>query len=443
MEKEESQGWFNPSMKKKRSNRSKAASYIGVGMENLLPPEVTIDILSRLPAESVLQCKFVCKAWRSLLQDPSFPHMHLLSRLDDDHNAASASAFGRLGFIFLSWLPNSKGNKLLDKKKGYKLHYAEYDENPKQSHRTLFVRMNLHPPVNTHHIVGSCNGLICIAVNPYGGFDCDPIYICNPITRECLNLPKFNERYLRGYIMSGFGYHCSTNEYKVVRIYYLSGEPFGRVQVYTLGGGSGWRHKENISFSLLLHHDSPAVLANGALHWLDDEGKIVAFDLADEEFRLLPSPPCLLLYNEHKYWFQLRVLGGRLCVVHQNQGKSSDIWSLKKKKKNGNCDIKEPEYQFWSWSKEFSIKLKGMFVRENEPFSQLFALTKNCEVLFYNHTILSRYDLKTATLEKLLNMDKCFFLYFFEAIPHMNSFVSLKALGEEDTQIIGPAEGEE
>lgn len=38
----------------------------------------------------------------------------------------------------------------------------------------------------------------------------------------------------------GFGYAKSTNEYKVVRIHYLDFME-GNVQVYTLGGGRGWR----------------------------------------------------------------------------------------------------------------------------------------------------------------------------------------------------------
>ncbi|OVA09341.1 hypothetical protein BVC80_7541g2 [Macleaya cordata] len=242
-------------------------------------------------------------------------------------------------------------------------------------------------------------------------------------------------------IVCGFGYLPSTNEYKVVRIYYCSNEEsfVGRVQVYTLGSCTGWRDKGEITYSLICYRPCPAVLANGALHWLDDEGKIVAFDLADEEFLLLPSPPCFLLHNEDDYPFQLQVLGGQLCVVHCKNKVSVDVWSLKKKKKkekNGNYNIKgQKEYQFWSWINEFDID-SDLGARYPMPFS----LTKHGEVLFYSHATLSRYDLKTATSKKLVDIKKYLPACFsFQAIPHSNSFVSLKALGEEDTKIIKSA----
>ncbi|OVA10982.1 F-box domain [Macleaya cordata] len=273
------------------------------------------------------------------------------------------------------------------------------------------------------------------------------VYICNPITRECVNLPsviKQSSNSSRMDIVCGFGYIPSTNEYKVVRIYYCRGKEsyVGRVQVYTLGNGTGWRDKGEITYSLISYRPFPAILANGALHWLDDEGKIVAFDLADEEFLLLPSPPCFLLQKEDEYPFQLQVLGGWLCVVHCKNKVSVDVWLLKKKKKkketNGNYNIKgKKEYQFWSWIKEFDID-SDFKARYPMPLS----LTKHGEVLFYSHAAfsLSRYDLKTATSEKLVDVKKyvpaCF---SFQAIPHSNSFVSLKALGEEDTKIIESA----
>ncbi|KAI3953100.1 hypothetical protein MKW98_020295 [Papaver atlanticum] len=53
-----------------------------IPMDNL-PKEVTLDIFSRLPVESVLDCKLVCKAWRDILQfnaDNFFADLHLQSQ---------------------------------------------------------------------------------------------------------------------------------------------------------------------------------------------------------------------------------------------------------------------------------------------------------------------------------------------------------------------------
>ncbi|OVA19772.1 F-box domain [Macleaya cordata] len=271
-------------------------------MENLFPPEIALDIFSRLPAESVLRCRLVCKTWRTLLNDTNFADIHLrrqLLQLDDApkfHNHLDVVAGAKVGFIFLIEIDDEG-----------QLVYGEYDENDEQSYKTL-TRIN-HPPIEAiiHDWVDSCNGLFCLSVDHHG-FQ-DPVYICNPITRECTNLPKFMDfkvgksrfdydDYLRdknGIMVSGFGCNLSMNEYKVVRIYYADyryrDNRVGCVQVYTLGGGgSGWRSKGEISYKFL---DRQGVFINGALHWLEGTGKIVAFDLADEKFRVLPAPPFL------------------------------------------------------------------------------------------------------------------------------------------------------
>ncbi|OVA16715.1 F-box domain [Macleaya cordata] len=374
--------------------------------------DITSEILSRVPAESVLQCKLVCKTWRNLLR-------HI-----------------KVGLLFsIGFVEACSQIRLNDRK--IELYYGEYDEiniddDQQYSFKSLITRIN-HPPLenrfDTDIIVGSCNGLACFAI-PHWGVE-DPVYICNPFTKEYIYLP--NSINPQGLIVCGFGYRFSTDEYKVVRIYYHPDDyeqSVGHVEVYTLGSAIGWRNKGEIPYSISV--SSSGILANGALHWLDyKEWKIVAFDLADEEFRLLPSPPCFRFGNFTTF-YQLQVLGGCLCVVHHERGERLDIWSLKKKK------VKEQEKQSWSWSREFSITWKCL---DKDGDYEPFALTKTNEVLlWYNGTILSCYDPKTETLKKLMDDDMG--IKYFKAIPHMNTSVSLKALGErsrclaeEDNQI--------
>ncbi|OVA19374.1 F-box domain [Macleaya cordata] len=430
-------------MKLESKNRFEIGS-----MENLLPMEIIFDIFSRLPFELVFECRRVCKTWRNIIYNPSFAHFYLqtgrqLPQFDDyDHNFnnkcnsifnADSDEVG-LGLLFLI--------RFSDKDKGnVGLYFGEYDENQigKYSYEKL-TKIN-HPPINKPNefaMVGSCNGLICFSVPQYPIYD--PVYIFNPITREYINLPRFNIKkrtdYWTGHMVCGFGYHPTTNyEYKVVRIYYCGKRPIGEVQVYTLGDGRGWRKKGKIPWSLstMIHTKtypppSPGILANGALYWMNKEQKIVAFDLADEEFRVVSPPPCFLPtgYNEYKHCFQLRELGRCLCVVHQVRGECVEIWSFKKTKNGTSYKMKEEEYLSWTWSREFRIRWEGQHKNEYEPF----ALTKSGEVLLlYNHKILFRYDPKTATLKKLV-VDDGTGLKYFQGVPHMNSFVSLKALGE-------------
>ncbi|XP_026420275.1 F-box protein At2g23160-like [Papaver somniferum] len=48
-----------------------------MGNFNMLPSEIMLEILSRVPAEYVVDCKCVSKPWRNLLQHPSFSQLHL------------------------------------------------------------------------------------------------------------------------------------------------------------------------------------------------------------------------------------------------------------------------------------------------------------------------------------------------------------------------------
>ncbi|OVA12144.1 F-box domain [Macleaya cordata] len=378
-------------------------------MENLLPTDIKLDIFSRLPAESVLQCRQVCKTRQTLLlHDPSFAEIHLRRQLlrlkfdedqvvDEYHNNSNTTTNQ---FLFVA----------LERKNQF--YYGECDENDEQT-----------------------------ASN-------DPVYICNPITREFIDLPRYdiniNEASVlkAGYMVSGFGYNPSTNEYKVVRICYSLEKPLiGQVQVYTLGGisfstRSRWRNKSEINYVLCGDRNNrlrPGILANGALHWLDKEDKIVAFDLEDEEFRLLPSPPNCYRSDTRFYSVRLQVLGGCLCLIHQKNDKHVEIWSLKKKKKkktkmsNISYDTKsEQEYQSWIWTREFTLELEDI-----NQWYKPFAITKNRKILlWYDHKILLRYHEHKfgGGIRLLAELHMPF--YCSEAISHVNSFVSLKALGE-------------
>ncbi|XP_026421264.1 F-box protein At3g07870-like [Papaver somniferum] len=336
---------------------------------------------------------------------------------------------------------------------------GEYFEDRKSSVEFKIIN---HPLIKKHSgtgaIVGSCNGLVCISI-PYTHHIDDPIYICNPTLGEQITLPRFTlmvknknnveykkTTYLDGHLVSGFGYNTKTDEYKVVRIHYFvsrrSELSKGQVQVYTLGSGSGWRNKEDISYSLQRYYRCPTaclnrmrfsynhveeicspwrgILADGALHWLDEEWNIVAFELAEEEFSLLPSPPCFRpgVVN----FFTLQVLEERLCVAKGHDGDQLDIWSFKKETSE--------------WENMFSLschsdELMDMYWPISLTLGGKLLLRSNYETLIcydpQTKEFKKQIDLITSSLFEPLHHD----YPLIEAIPHMNSLVSLKALGEK------------
>ncbi|KAI3911264.1 hypothetical protein MKW92_010570, partial [Papaver armeniacum] len=168
---------------------------------------------------------------------------------------------------------------------------------------------------------------------------------------------------------------------------------------------------------------SRGILADGALHWLDEAWNVVSFDLADDRFSLLPSPPCFR--PGEKKIYTLQVLGEYLCVVNSRDGKSLDIWSFKK-------DNSE-------WANMFSISC------QSDEFMDVYwpiSLTLSGKLLLRsNYETLMSYDPQTREFKKLEDLNTYMLsepltYILIESIPHINSIVSLKALGEKTKKIV-------
>ncbi|XP_026454422.1 putative F-box protein At3g22710 isoform X2 [Papaver somniferum] len=309
-----------------------------MGRINNLPKEIMSEILSRLPTESVLDCKLVCKRWLNVVLHPSFSHMHF-NRLD---SAVCLNA-------------------------SYKGYYG-------------------------------------------------PAYICNPITREYILLPISK----RAYQWTGFGYIPSTSEYKVVRISVGSRDlNAGNIQVYTLGSGFGWRNVGNTDIEIDNFAAPAGAFANGALHRVNKrEGTVLAFHLTNEKFIELPSPPCLTAGVS----VTLKVLGNFLSATSYHNASSCEIWLLKKNKDN--CDD-------LSWSKDFSFDVFDNYK------SWPFCYTKCGRLLFYGDNNISSYHPKDSSAK----MDVSFGKTIVKGIPHKNTLVSLKVLGEKNVRTMESSEG--
>ncbi|RZC63871.1 hypothetical protein C5167_025628 [Papaver somniferum] len=256
--------------------------------------------------------------------------------------------------------------------------------------------------------------------------------------REYLNLPIQEEP-----TVCGFGYDTSAGVYKVVRMDPDRVTRGDMVHVYTVGSGVGWRRKENIAQMRCSRFGGfTGIPCNGALHWLDYKNRIWTFDLADEEFRCIPSPQFqLAAVNDH---FELRLLGECLSLVHYKDSRTIlDIWLLKrndKERKRNNSTVNEKldyyKLSSWNWSKEFS--LTEVLCEHYDPVDIVdpFALTKNGELLLFSRTTTEvyRYTMKSTKSvydKEKLNDGAHVRLYVRTAMPYKKSFVSLKDLGED------------
>lgn len=229
------------------------------------------------------------------------------------------------------------------------------------------------------HVVGSCNGLICILI------DRKYFFLWNPSTRESKRLPDFRagmKNITDGYISKyGFGFDESSDDYKVYAIF--SGIRFNSMyqaipKVYSLKADS-WKRNE------LLEDDSPfdaeGKFACGKLHWnrkseLTSRWDIVSFDLKSEVFGIVEQPS----YVEGDFYPTLGVLDGCLCVL---------------------CDYCKTRLDVWVWN-EYAVKdswVKMVTISYlsdplEGPFSTPLCILPNGEVLFIHKSAFLSYNPK-------------------------------------------------
>ncbi|KAI9176277.1 hypothetical protein LWI28_000683 [Acer negundo] len=291
-----------------------------------LPREIILDILSRLPVTSVLQSKLVCKAWHNLVQDPLLVSMHFSRATENDPCLVLHCDYP---------IRNQ-------------LYSLELSALGKDDQRVNKICVPVLPEFN---VVGSCKGLLYLCDSSAK----DIVYVYNPFTRDCIELPKSTEL-LHQYPVYGFGFNQTTNKYKVIKAMYrthLRGPHNGHiilysfqaeVQILTLGS-STWRNFGRLPHRLI-HQGPSQVLVCGRIHWHTWSGvrsscPIISFDFEDEQFREVPKPDCGGL--DHRPNIQLVDLGGCLSAVVYNNYREFEIWIMKE------YNVKD------SWIKEFNI----------------------------------------------------------------------------------------
>ncbi|GMH15983.1 hypothetical protein Nepgr_017824 [Nepenthes gracilis] len=269
-----------------------------------LPEDILSNILSRLPVQSLLRFRSVCKFWYALIGSPSFKEEHY-------HHAASKND-GQL--LVEHEIRNRVKCSLLDNI----LHVSKYLDFPMEF-------------TNSSTILGVCNGIVLISLNGV-----DKIVLWNPAIREVRVLPnnlRREEKVQRSRI--GFGYDPKTNDYKVVRIF-LYWDKKRRadcidqsVEVYSLSTNM-WREiKPSGIYGYGMFCEE--AYACGAYHWLvynhEDDGLFVlSFDMTNEVF--YRTGFSLDASNKGRLWKLLTVNESIAIVLYKlvGFGECFDVW---------------------------------------------------------------------------------------------------------------------
>lgn len=233
-----------------------------------------------------------------------------------------------------------------------RIYSAEFDSLDKPSVSVLSQRAT--------HFLGSCNGLLCLTKGIMSGYylgiwDSIDIFLFNPSTREYRNLPThyyFDASGGHYKTVFGFGYDCVSDDYKVVHIFQcMDDDRHDGFAICSLKSNS-WRRIMNFPYYVCCNAKN--VFINGALHWVvtlerqtegfvisdfNVDARIVSFDLATEEYRLVPQPEI----SDRNLLMEVGELGGRLCLHCISKGNYMNLWVL------DHYGVKE------SWSKLLSV----------------------------------------------------------------------------------------
>jgi F-box interacting protein len=283
----------------------------------LLPFDLVVEILSRLPVKSLMQFQSVCKPWKSVISDSKFAKKHL--RVTCRH------IFFRRFFKDEYTFNDCTLSSVFTRRK-----LTPTAATTRQLEYPMINRIRIYDQIR-----GSCHGILCIQL--YGSF----IILWNPSIRKFTRLPYLK---IPGNFTtySSFGYDHSTDSYKVVACSCIkrdNGVYEVKTFVHTMGTDF-WRRIQDFPCVLLTQSGK---FVSGTLNWLPyNHSSIVSLDLEKEYYRDLPLPDYVSVLSK-----SLWVLRDCLCILSFHTDAYSEIWLMKE---FGNKN---------SWTKLFRVPRMG------------------------------------------------------------------------------------
>ncbi|XP_047949596.1 F-box protein At5g49610-like [Salvia hispanica] len=343
------------------------------GLLTNLPEDITREILRRLPIRSIARCKCVCKSWRE---------------------------FGTL----------------YSPKPG--LAFANEDTGFTACDEAFQPLCQFRPPLlhgdKCRYVIGSVDGLILVCAGYH--FICEILCICNPITREYIDLPP-----LCAYVLYdsnkvyGFGMSKLSGRYKVLCSDHMS------CLVYTLGKRGYWRSISAAPGNPSMHRDKAAFF-NGNLHWLasdsDENVFVCCLDLETEIITKYSIPSRDYGIKRIYGGYHLCILEGRLCISDILSPHGIVIWRMENYGDEN------------SWIKEYTLdNLGGLFyplVSLNDDLIIASNNRDNRELFIYSKTTETHVTHRRFPYSCL----------YSSVVIYTPSFISFETMGIRNVQIL-------
>ncbi|XP_059309514.1 putative F-box protein At1g50870 [Lycium ferocissimum] len=225
-----------------------------------------MEILSRLPVQSLLRFKCVSKFWEALISDPYFKMKHLNQARD--FPKLLITKISKDGLFSVHCCPLSSLPLVEDVQK---------------------LDCPFYPKPTSFNILCCCDGFFVIEVR-----DNFNLLLWNPSTRELVVLPA-QEFPVGDRSCFGMGYDSTSGEYKILHMRQDLRRSLPS-EILALKGGS-WRRidKNPRGFINLLFAMQFLAFVHAAFHWIGLSREryfvVVSFSISNEVYGEIPLPP--------------------------------------------------------------------------------------------------------------------------------------------------------
>ncbi|XVF15742.1 hypothetical protein REPUB_Repub09cG0182000 [Reevesia pubescens] len=257
---------------------AKPPKFINMKREALIEDVVREHVLHFLPAKSLFRFRTVSRGWDQWIRNPFFTHRQ-------------TTYFKNISGFFCQ-VPTLDPSFISFNQDAYGM--------PDPSLKFLPEPINIRT---------SCNGLLCcqsVGDNVY--------YICNPVTKEWKRLPKPSLYHgAEAAIVLVFEPRpLNFNEsYDLVCAVTLPDHPIVYFEIYS-SRSSSWRICDTTCCELdSLELQNDGYYMKGVVYWESSSGVILAFDLRNEQYGILPLP----LSSGQNGYGALTMMHGELCYI--------------------------------------------------------------------------------------------------------------------------------
>ncbi|CAN0852580.1 F-box protein At1g52495 [Linum grandiflorum] len=318
------------SLKKRKKKRNTHKKDFSLNNKYLDDDLVVTQILTRLPAKSLMRFKSVCKSLKSIIeQDSRFINLH--------HTHSQARPPQLLTIV----------NNYRRRRGCFDLLSADLDcEGGDGDVRGATIRnraITPRLPSSNVEVLGPVRGLLCFA-------DLDKFYVMiynvstrqavTPWIRSSVRLKKlpFKEP------VCEFGFDLDRGEHKVIFVWHDESDVPACCEVLTVGVDGSWRIIDALPKREFC--DLYSTYANGSVYWVNSPGdSLLEFDMGSEKFRTIITPEFNCLCG-------LMELDGFLTIVPfpRQRPRIQTLWTFhdRNKKRNNGTTSNTSEGEEWS-----------------------------------------------------------------------------------------------